>query len=265
MEHRLSVEESRYLSEQFKLFEYTEGEEKLALERLLDKEFLEDFLQKNKSELGTESLFVAASQFIKRLGYVLMVPAFYSASAYNKMLKVDLWHGQLVIRNVKGKWMPHLFLEDQSVAILTGPDRQLHFENFSHQLLAALAKIIDNVSEVAKVPKTILWENAVIYIYWLYESRFKNARKGVQLQAQEDFQFLLEKLPGIAFNLNSNPLKKYYHDKTQLSSLSEPIRIRQTCCFYYEIAGDRQYCKTCPKKNLKMANETETNKISLKI
>ncbi|ANU09525.1 hypothetical protein BBH88_03990 [Planococcus antarcticus DSM 14505] len=250
---RLAAEESAYLAEHFRLLEEADGEEKISLSQLKDPEFLEDFLELLKTELGTDSTLAAGSQLMKRIGYLAVVPPLYAAAVFKKALNMDFDACYLVPRRQGDLWMPQLFLEDISALKLAGEARSNRFETFARELFGGLAVVVQAVSTAASVPKSVLWENVAVYVYWLYESHLmEESDSAVQLQARWDFEFILNELPSSAFGERVNPLQKFYKKKTVATGENETVRIRQTCCFSYETEGDKGYCKNCPKKPKKM-------------
>lgn len=246
---RLAAEERAYLAEHFRLLEDVAGEEKISLSRLKDPEFLQGFLETLKTEFGTDSTLAAASQLMKRVGYLAVVPPLYAAAVFGKALNMDFCACFLVPRRQGELWMPGLFLEDLSAVELAGAERHDRFETFARRLFGDLAEVIQAVSAAVSVPKSILWENVAVYVYWLYESRLmEECENRVRLQAWRDFDFLLTGLPAAVFGERANPLQKFYKEKTKASAEDEAIRIRQTCCFSYETGNGKGYCATCPKK-----------------
>ncbi|MBU9671806.1 (2Fe-2S)-binding protein [Planococcus sp. CP5-4] len=246
---RLAAEESAYLSEHFRLLERVENEEKILLSQLKDPIFLQSYLTRLQQELETESRIAAASQLIKRLGYLMIVPSLYTAAAYNKLLNLDFSKAYLVDRRQENLWIPHLFWGDLSAVKLSDESRLIEFEAFVEKLFQELSKIIHIISRHTPVPKSILWENTSIYVYWLYENRLMlEEDENVRLQAQSDFEFLLQDLPAGVFHEKVNQLQKFHHPKKIDPESGEAVRPRQTCCFAYETGGGKAYCKTCPKK-----------------
>ncbi|MEZ0481523.1 (2Fe-2S)-binding protein [Planococcus sp. SSTMD024] len=246
---RLAAEESAYLSEHFRLLDKIGDEEKILLSQLKEPVFPQNYLKRLHEELETESRIAAVSQLMKRLGYLLVVPTLYTAAVYNKALNLDFTEAYLVDRRQGNLWMPHLWWEELTASELSGESRHARIEELARKLVEELAEIIRAISKAASIPRSILWENTAIYVYWLYETRLMLEEDNrIRLKAKGDFEFLLKELPAEAFNEKVNQFQKFHHPRNVDPESGEAIRVRQTCCFAYETGGGKAYCKTCPKK-----------------
>ncbi|WP_088009078.1 (2Fe-2S)-binding protein [Indiicoccus explosivorum] len=227
-----AAEDLSVLLRDFRVVEAAEGE-RISLGRFSDPDFLGSFLETVGPALQTDEARVAGSQLVKRLGYLLTLPALFAAASADKLIPVRT--GFLVPAEEDGKWLPKLLLPEPAAADRINDDQ---FRAYTWDLFAGLAPIVRAVSEAANVPRPVLWENIAIYVYWLYEKKLADCS-----QAAADFQWLLHGLPGEAFGERRNPLKTFYREKPE-----GEVRTRKTCCFYYEGAGCGSYCGTCPKK-----------------
>ena len=232
---KLQTAEELYESlSEFRVLTEASGETVIPLSNFTDEAFLEAFIDDIKSDLKTGEPHVAASQLVKRLGYLLAVPALYAATTRRQRMEVT--DGSLVLRENDGKWMPHLLLERAELTPIGGEG----FRAFSWELFTAVGTVVRAVSKAGKVPRPVLWENVAIYVYWLYEKRLSEEQAD---SAETDFAWLTRGMPGDAFGERRNPLGQFFNDKP-----GDGVRTRTTCCFYYEGAGCGSYCGTCPKK-----------------
>lgn len=246
---RLAAEERTFLSEHFRLLE--EKREGVSLAQLKDPALLPDFLEAVKKELGTDSTLAAASQLIKRVGYLTVVPPLYTAAVFGKAMEMDFGECFLVQHRQGDLWMPQLSLSDSSAIDLGEKERHVRFGLFAKQLFSELAGVIQAVSAAASVPRGMLWENVAVYVYWIYESRLmEESDPGVRQKSKRDFDFILYELPASVFVERVNPIRKFRTEKAAASGTGETVRIRQTCCFAYETG--KSFCKTCPKKTKKV-------------
>lgn len=246
---RLAAEERAFLSKHFRLLQ--EKCEGVSLAQLKDPALLPHFLEAVKKELGTESTLAAASQLIKRVGYLAVVPPLYAAAVFGKAIEMDFGRCFLVQHRQGDLWVPQLFIEDPTAAELGGEERPVRYGLFAQRLFSGLAEVVHAVSAAALVPRSILWENVAVYVYWIYESRLmEESDPGVRLQSKRDFDFILQELPASVFGERVNPLQKFYTEKVAVPRTGEAVRIRQTCCFAYETG--KSFCKTCPKKTEKV-------------
>jgi len=73
---------------------------------------------------------------------------------------------------------------------------------------------------------------------------------GTELKAriQADYDYLRTIAPAHLFGESKNPLAKFDSPKIVTRASSEPIRIRKTCCYYYQASDEpNDYCSSCPK------------------
>ena len=210
MLNQLMDKEMQYLVDNFRLMNQVEDEVSIPLVQLLDEAFLITYLNDLKKNFKTDNLFVIASQFMKRLGFIMTVPSLYAMTMYNRKLDVRLSNSYLVSKDVNDKWMPYLYVKNKSLTKLELSDRLHHREEIVYELFNNLSMIIQKISAVASVPKPILWENVAIYVYWLYETRMKNNITGdLDTQVRRDFHYLLYEVPGSVCKESINPLQKF--------------------------------------------------------
>ncbi|MBB6453474.1 ferric iron reductase protein FhuF [Salirhabdus euzebyi] len=247
MTSRLVTEEKNILNDNFRLVFEKNGQEVIPLESFLNHQFLHQYLLDLKDRLGAESLLAASSQFVKRLGFIITIPFLYSMSMFNKQLDVSFKNYYLVPRDVDNIWLPQLFLSDSITKELMGLDRDEARQKHFIQIVENVKQLLDAVSCVGKVPKPILWENVAIYIYWLYEKRLETDVENEKTHIQDDFQYLLQKIPANIFGEAVNPFLKFYGNECETNASNAEIRIRKTCCFYYEANEEKSFCSTCPK------------------
>ncbi|WP_407271157.1 IucA/IucC family C-terminal-domain containing protein [Radiobacillus sp. PE A8.2] len=236
---KLTSSEQQFLIENFRLAVSARDEDVTELTQLLDVEFVQAYVEQTKSVLGTDYQFAAASLLMKRLGFMLTVPALYAMTMYDKQLNLHLSNGAIVSKFRGDLWLPELLLHDRSVGQKGDLDREAWREQVVNDLFASVADIIVTVSSAIGVPKPILWENVAVYVYWLYETRIEAA---VPNRA-EDFHYLIETAPASAFGQTRNPLGQYYKSEQQ----PDEVRRRRTCCFYYAANEEGKCCTTCPK------------------
>ncbi|MCT2536110.1 hypothetical protein NC661_16875 [Aquibacillus koreensis] len=254
MSNLLSKSEKQYVIDHFRILDQPLNDELFSLEQLLDEEFVKLFIEDIKVQLKTPYAFVAASQLMKRIGYLFTVPGFYSMTVYNKALNLQLTNCELVnYYSEQGVWLPHLRLKDFSISTPENGERYEWRESVVEGIGKDIARIITTVSTVSSVPKPILWENVAVYMYWLYEQRMGEEREDLP-HRDSDFCYLVQQASPQLFNEKRNPFKQFYKPKKQV----DETRLRRTCCFYYAQNQDGTCCSTCPK------SEQELKKLPLK-
>ncbi|XID91652.1 IucA/IucC family C-terminal-domain containing protein [Paenibacillaceae bacterium WGS1546] len=217
---------------------------------LLDETRCAAYLDGLAGTLPSPSRLVAASQFSKRYAFIAAVPSLYAMTAYGKGMLLS-------IEDCSLDASPDRIGQSRLTAgklLVTEPkagERDRWRAELTNRLFAGhLARIWRTVSAVAGIPKAILWENAAVRVYSLYEKRIPaEADEKTRLRLAEDFDYLVRRAPGSAFGEKFNPLARFFGDRRfpGLPSEAAATRIRRTCCFYYQAAPDAEYCSTCPK------------------
>ncbi|WP_223701407.1 IucA/IucC family C-terminal-domain containing protein [Sutcliffiella deserti] len=202
-----------------------------------------DYLSSIQGALGANQLDVAASLLMKRLGFIA-VNCFYSMTAFDKALKVapeNIWIDSSFEKKV---WLPKIrFYQLKAVEPMFGERDKWREATFKQLFQTVYAPLIEQLAKDAKVSRQTLWENVMLYIYWLYETVLP--KMNVTTNLQEDFQSLLQAPPSI-FNMNRNPAAFFYKEKTFVKKHQTDLRVRTTCCFYYKANKEGSHCSTCP-------------------
>ncbi|UZJ77494.1 hypothetical protein [Fictibacillus sp. KU28468] len=87
----------------------------------------------------------------------------------------------------------------------------------------------------------MLWENALIYIAWLYNAWQSEAHPApLKKQLEEGYRFIVQQAEGFYFGASSNPFLK-----SSKKYEEQEMKKRQTCCLYYKTDGGTCF-KTCP-------------------
>lgn len=211
---------------------------------LVYQEQMQAFLKEVEREIQAPDLKVAASVFMKRYAFVVVI-YLYALSSWNKRLHFSLDSVYLQSSEMDGNWLPEYYFKDISVEEFTGNDReQWRNQGVQHLFREIIFPILNSLTEEAKISKYILWENVAVYLHWLYEKVLNYTR---ELPVYDDYDYIFNQAPGNVFGpYERNPLQRYKTDPVYLSELNESIRIRKTCCFTYQLGAKRTYCTTCP-------------------
>ncbi|MNC23158.1 Ferric iron reductase FhuF-like transporter [compost metagenome] len=216
---------------------------------LIEAEVCSDYLDQLSILLKSPSRGVAASQFIKRYAFLTVAPMLYAMTVYNKGL--DFSAGNCRLPSPAGdSWLEHISLAEANTSIPGADGRQTWRDTLLQTLFAGnLGRLIEVMSGVAHVPKAILWENVAVRVFSLYEKRIGlSGDQQEQARGQADFQYLMDHASGALFGEKQNPLGRFYGRPASSPVSDSPLRVRKTCCFYYEIASNSEYCSNCPKK-----------------
>ncbi|WP_176706224.1 ferric iron reductase [Paenibacillus hemerocallicola] len=99
-----------------------------------------------------------------------------------------------------------------------------------------LARLFHSLSKAAPIPMPILWENAAVRVYSLYEKRIgQGAGRDEAFRIRDDFEYLISTAPAGLFGEAGNPLAKFYGTASAAAASNSPAssaRIRKTCLYY---------------------------------
>ncbi len=205
-----------------------------CVEDLLDEALLEDFFEKLTSIIGAPSSKAAASIFMKRYAFVAVM-SLYAMTVWNKKMNVTLCNINMEAPAPGKAWLPAFSFKDLALEEWEGAgDRAEWRDSVIENLFAKnIYPLIAQMEKNFGISKLILWENIAVYLFWLYETEIRDIEN-------DDFRYLLFEAKGPLFGrYKLNPLQKYYSEKT------EEVRIRNTCCFSYQLPAGKR-CKTCP-------------------
>lgn len=244
---------------------------------LLNKQRCVEYLEQLGVMYESPSIRVTASTFSKRYAFLIVSPALYAMTMYNKGfdLTIDNCYVESAYRS-GDRWQPNLRLRHMG---MTEPDgggklgewsemqsdagkRDEWREGIVRSIFAGhLAVVWRSISKAARIPMATLWENTAIFVYALYEKRITEAASAEEkLRKQADFEYLIHRAPAFLFGEKQNPLAAYYGPKCESPGSPEPIRKRKTCCLYYKLSdGGEDYCPTCPL----LANKARLNTSAL--
>ncbi|MBB6446170.1 IucA/IucC family C-terminal-domain containing protein [Bacillus benzoevorans] len=234
--------------EQLKAFRFTTEETSSALsirlDRLLDEEIFLRYLENAGSRIGSPGLKVTASIFFKRYAFLTVI-YLYGMTVWNKKLPVSFNNISIQTNDTEDLWLPK-FLFHSLKFEMASENRKKWREKALKEFFAESAfGLIEHVS-AAKVPKSVLWENIAIYVFWLYETVLPELEdECIRKRAKEDFAYLISEVPGNIFGYEQeNPIHLFYHNGRN----EQNVRVRTTCCFSYALEGSNKRCKTCPRK-----------------
>lgn len=253
---RLRAEELNYLTEKFHLSIQPSPHPANAIRplHLLDAEKCAAFLDALTPVLQSPSRMITASQFSKRYAQLLIAPVFYAMTIYNKGLDLPMDNCIFeVSAPAGGRWSSKLLVTDLRVnePVAEGSpegSRSQWREQLAERFFAGhLSPLWHALAKSARVPKAVLWENTAVRLFSLYEKKLGQGNGTEESsRIREDFYYLVHEAPGFVFGEKKNPLTGFYAPEKQGPAPGKNVRVRQTCCFYYELAG-AEYCSNCPK------------------
>lgn len=192
---------------------------------------------------------VKASLFAKRYSYLVVASSLYAMTMHNRAADYSIGNCSVESAEQDGNWLPNVRLNDRSMSEPEEGRREQWRETVVANIFAGhLAKVWEVLSKAAPISPAVLWENAAVYVYWLYERRMgEGADERQKQRIRDDFDYLLHEAPAVCFGLRGNPLSRFDSPKCRTVQSEKPVRIRQTCCLYYQASSAGSYCSICPK------------------
>jgi ferric iron reductase protein FhuF len=248
----LNPKELDYLEVNFR-YAAVHSEDMIDAVKLLDEKLLLSNLNTLKSQISASSLVTAASQFSKRYAFLLTTVGLYTMTMWNKGLNLSLEHTLLTLPKKDNGDFPKVTVDDSSLFLADEAHRKAWRDVLIKTIFSGnLSKVWKSLHAVSKVPMPILWENTAVYIFWLYETKMREegTNQEVSQRIKEDLHYLVTEAAGELFGEKENPLTKYYTKNCTKFCNEEPMRMRKTCCLYYQLTDKENavYCKTCPKQ-----------------
>lgn len=207
-----------------------------------------DLLDSLTAAIGSPSRRITASLLSKRIAFLTAAPSLYAMSMYDKGLDLSLENCFLEYHYANKRWQSGMPLESLTATL---PPMGLRAE-WRRKIIVSifsdnLSRLWQSLSSVAKVPLPVLWENTAVRVYSLYERRMmENSCTYAQGRIREDFTYLVRDAGPEMFGAVENPLAKFFWHKQRTPHSTQPIRVRQTCCYYYKATEPQEYCSTCP-------------------
>lgn len=216
-----------------------------TVQQFLNEEHLKALLERLVSEGYFPSVIVAGSQFMKRYGFMTIAPILYAFTMWDKPILASTEELRVKIDTEAEPWMMKLAVGE---GLREKPlDRADVRAELADKLINEnLAPFVETMVKATKLSAAILWENAAIYLFWIYETLIPSEGNEDQVsRAQEDFHYLLREFNCTSFTCGANPFMPYYSEKVEKEEGA--IRFRRTCCLYDQVSEGGACCKTCPK------------------
>jgi ferric iron reductase protein FhuF len=198
-----------------------------------------------KVKIGTTDDKVAASLLIKRYAF-LPVIGLVLMSAFNKKLDYSIDNIALLDKENDGLWLPQFAFHSMELQDISEGREEWRRLIIKELFADHIFKLMDLLSKTTKISKLILWENVAVYIFWIFEM-LEDMSNDSSDRLKDDFQYILSEEAAVFLgNYHSNPLNRYFYEKTIVNNNEEPIRVRMTCCLSNRLTN-KSSCKTCPQ------------------
>ncbi|MFF2480293.1 IucA/IucC family C-terminal-domain containing protein [Paenibacillus sp. NPDC058071] len=232
----------------------------LAAADLLDGEKCREYGNKIILNFATANRTVSFSLFAKRYAFMMVATGLSAMSLFNKAMDYSIANCHIESFRNEQTWLLKLRLNERKASRPVSGKRGEWRDEVIRSLFAGnIAMAWRSIAETEPISKAVLWENAAIYVYWLYEKNMAAEQDEQRRERMhEDFQYLLHDAPGSLFGEKANPLAKYNSPKIVVPKLEAPIRVRKTCCYYYMTSDETDdYCNTCPKAQRQRVRQGE--------
>ncbi|MFF7709606.1 IucA/IucC family C-terminal-domain containing protein [Pseudomonas sp. NPDC007930] len=198
--------------------------------------------------IGARAPRVVASLLAKRVSFLATGACLYALSAYDLGLELAAENAFIEYGHDAGVWTSCMPLRRLQPSQPLPGQRGAWRQAVARELFAGLLQPLwESFHQATRLPRRILWENTAVRVYSLYERRLaQHPDAAVRAQARADLQWLVAEAPAEVFGLDHNPLQRFYHAATPVAEGGACVRVRRTCCFYYQASTPVEYCTTCP-------------------
>ncbi|WP_315906463.1 IucA/IucC family C-terminal-domain containing protein [Priestia koreensis] len=200
---------------------------------LLKSEQLKGVLKSLQEYLALPSLKVAASIFVKRYSFFILVH-FYALSVWKQRLLLSAEDIELEVGNERERlWIPSFYASAVSYEMV--PEFN-HLSSLEAIIETHIVPIFHQLQSLTNIPQKVMWENLYVYVKWMYEQLLEDdTLSSIHKSIQADYDYLMGEAQGALFGAVHNPFK-------QFRSLQGK---RQTCCYSY-CMEKKKYCSNCP-------------------
>ncbi|MDN4523778.1 IucA/IucC family C-terminal-domain containing protein [Fictibacillus fluitans] len=213
---------------------------------LLDSSRMLSYMETVGDKIGSKEQRVSASMFFKRYVFCILTSSLYAMSMLNKQFDIRLENVVIIDEEddeKKHSWLPSFSLQNSEGMPMAG--NREHWRSSVVETLFAknISVMLNHLSSCTKASKAMLWENALIYISWLYNTwKDENHPPEILERLEDDYRFLVKRAEGFHFGTASNPFSKL-----AMRYEAHQFQQRKTCCLYYRTDGGT-CCTTCPLK-----------------
>ncbi|MFD0672088.1 IucA/IucC family C-terminal-domain containing protein [Cohnella sp. GCM10027633] len=217
---------------------------------LLDNEAAIGYLERVNAIFEASTRTATASLFAKRYSCLTLASSLYAMGAYDIGMNVEIGNCHVESHHQGRAWLPRLRLEDWATTKPAEGDRERWRDDVLRGIFAGnLTRVWQSLAKAGPVSKAVLWENTAIYVFWLYESKFEEGLGDEAVaRIRDDYDYIVRRAPGELFGETRNPLTKFDGPMVVTSASEKPLRLRKTCCYYYQATDEPyDYCPSCPK------------------
>ncbi|EIT86300.1 hypothetical protein A374_05031 [Fictibacillus macauensis ZFHKF-1] len=227
-------------------FQFQFSKEHVAMEAssLFEDKKLEAFLTTIGPKIGSENKRVIASLFFKRYAFCCLTSSLYAMTFLNKQFDMRVQNVMLIDEGEHQSWLPSFSLKNLEGLSMVGDRRKWRESALTTLFSENITPTLQQLASVTKASKAMLWENAFIYIVWLYQT-WLHEDHSPELKATiaEDYAYIVKEAQGTLFNTSKNPFSSFI-DACEKNHFTK----RTTCCLYNQTEAGT-CCKTCPNSS----------------
>ncbi|SOC16666.1 ferric iron reductase protein FhuF [Ureibacillus xyleni] len=216
---------------------------------LVNDEQLKMFLTSIKEKTKSANLGVAASLFVKRYSFGVLI-VLYTMSVLNKRINYLMDNVSIQTLDENDKlWLPRINFNEMNLSSAPRGDRLNWVSEILKEIFSNHIDVLFNhLNKVTKLSKKIMWENLYTYIVWMY----KNILQGTYCcnntqNIKYDFEMIMMGKGELFGDYEESPFIKF-HSSMECSSILEGTQFRKTCCLSYLTESKGLFCKNCPIK-----------------
>lgn len=216
---------------------------------LLNEQQLYSYLTQVKEKTKTANLAVAASLFVKRYSFAVLI-ALYSMSVLNKRIDFSFENVSIeTIDETNTLWIPSFKFYSLTLGETVDSSRLKWRDEILRQVFGNHMDVLfSQLYKKCKLSKLIMWENLYIYIQWMYKNLLDDPQYSHHhATIADDLHYILKEGKAPLFgSYQQNPFLKCCHPKQRLEKYDGVNHRRKTCCLSYLVGSKRTYCSICP-------------------
>lgn len=187
------------LTEEFRLALEPSEDRRLSMPALdlLDRDKCLGYIGRAGEVFEGQTIAANASLFAKRYSYLTIASSLYAMSAMDKGLDYSIENAHIESVWRGSAWLPRIRLEKWEANRPEAGKREAWRERIVASVFADnISRAWNAISAYVPVSKAVLWENAAIYVFWLYENRFlEGLDEERQAIVRSDLAYLVEAPP----------------------------------------------------------------------
>ncbi len=215
----------------------------VKLSALTEKEVVDEFIQTYGSKIKALNPQVPASYFCAAYGWFLSamqyVVSFHDTFFYTHLENIEVQMYHLPEYDTYGISFRLIDLTETQV------ERKIYLEELYKKNVSTLVELLSSATGIR--PKD-LYGQLSIGLYHSNDLMTSMATTDVQkAKVHADFQFVTKELDPVNFQLKKNPLDIVYRMIENPREEGKMLRMKPSCCLYYQTEGTPTKCFSCPR------------------